>query len=62
MANLLTTSTGQIFTSTYFRPFVKKKSPKCANISTKFTRKTICKKINIILNNDVSASKFAKVK
>ena len=59
LANWIITSAIQILKCTNFHPFAKKKCPKCAKISIKITCKIICAKINVILNNDASASKFA---
>ena len=58
VANWLIKSTVQFFTCTSFHPS-RKKSPKCAKVSANFTRKIIYAKINMIMNNNASASKFA---
>ena len=52
-ANWVITATVQIFANTNFRGFAKKNVPKCAKISTTFTRENC-----LIMNNNFSTSKF----
>ena len=57
VANWLIKSTVQFFICTSFHPS-RKKSPKCAKVSANFTCKIIYPKINMIMKNNASASKF----